>query len=107
MVMIRGVFMVLLKVDFQDGFEGDLVTVRVNGAEVFRKEGVKTRLTLGLADSFEVDIPEGKVNIEVTLPMKNISGTTSMEISGPVFLGISVQDLRISFRRSDTMFTYL
>jgi hypothetical protein len=54
-----------------------------------------------------VDIPEGKVNIEVTLPMKNISGTTSMEISGPVFLGISVQDLRISFRRSDTMFTYL
>lgn len=99
--------MVLLKVDLQDGFDGDLVTVIVNSAEVFRKEGIKTRLTLGLADSFEVNIPDGKVNIEVSLPMKDISGTISMEISGPVFLGVSVQDRRISFRRSETMFFYL
>ena len=99
--------MVLLKVDLQDGFEGDLVTVRVNNAEVFRKEGIKTRLTLGLADSFEVDIPEGKIKIEVTLPMKDVSGTISLVMSGPAFLGVSVEDNRISFKRSEVMFFYL
>lgn len=97
----------MLKLDLQDGFEGDLVIVKVNGSEVLRNENVNTSLTLGYAYSFEMDIPEGKINIEVSLPQKNISGKISIEISGPVFMGISVQDDRISFIRSKSMFTYL
>jgi hypothetical protein len=99
--------MVLLKVDLQDGFAGDLVIAKVNDNEVFRKEGITTRLTLGLADSFEVDIAEGKIKIDVTLPMKDVFGTILLEMSGPVFLGVSVEDHRISFKRSEVMFFYL
>lgn len=99
--------MVILKLDLQDGFEGDLVIIKVNGSEVFRKENVKTRLTVGYALSFEVDIPAGNTNIEVSLPQKGINGEISIEASGPVFMGISVQDNEIIFRRSESFFTYL
>ncbi len=99
--------MVLLKLDLQDGFEGDLVIVKVNSSEVFRKENVKTRLTVGYALSFEVDIPAGNINIEVSLPQKGIHGKISIEASGQVFMGISVQDNKIIFKRSESFFTYL
>ncbi len=99
--------MVLLKLDLQDGFEGDLVIVKVNSSEVFRKENVKTRLTVGYALSFEVDIPAGNINIEVSLPQKGIHGEISIEASGQVFMGISVQDNKIIFKRSESFFTYL
>jgi hypothetical protein len=44
--------MVSLVVDLQDGFAGDLVVVRLNDREVFRKEDVQTKLLLGYADSW-------------------------------------------------------
>lgn len=98
--------MVSLVVDLQDGFAGDLVVVRVNGREVFRKEGVQTKLLLGYADSFEIQVPEGTVNVEVTLPLKNLSKTIVLQVSTKVYLGLSIHDSRIEHVISHQPFGY-
>lgn len=68
----------ILSINLQDGFADEPVTIRVNNREVFRKESVKTRLLLGYADSFEVQVPAGSVNVEVLLPSRNLSETISL-----------------------------
>ena len=103
----REVTMALLHIAFQEGFTGDTVIVRVNGEEVFHKENVKTRLQIGYADSFEMTIEEGPVNIEVLLPLKNLSETIMLQLSTALYVGVSIQDGRIDYRISHEPFGYL
>lgn len=99
--------MVLLRIDLQDGFEGDNVIVKINSNEVYRKEGVKTELTLGYADSLEVEVAEGLCRVEVALPEKGIAESISLNVFTPVYLGLSVSDGKIIQRLSETFFAYL
>lgn len=99
--------MALLVVDLQEGFADDLVLIRVNGLEVFHKEGVKTKLLLGYADSFKIQVPEGSVNVEVILPSKNLSETILLQVTKEVYLGLSIHNGRIDYRISNEPFGYL
>ena len=98
---------VLLKLDLQDGFEGDIVTIKINDKEIYHKKGVKTELTLGYADSIDAEVPEGRCTVEVTLPERGISESIHLEIMAPVYLGLSVLDGKIIYRLSNTFFAYL
>jgi hypothetical protein len=97
----------LLKLDLQDGFEGDIVTIKINSKELYHKEGVKTELTLGYADSIEAEVAEGPCRVEVTLPEKGISKSIHLEIMAPVYIGLSVLNGKIVHRLSNTFFAYL
>lgn len=99
--------MVLLRIDLQDGFDGDNVIVKINRKQVYRKEGVKTELTLGYADSLEVEVSEGPCMVEVALPEKDIAESISLNVFAPVYLGLSVSNNKIIQRRSETFFAYL
>ena len=99
--------MALLHVAFQDGFTGDTVIARVNGEVVFHKQNVKTRTQIGLADSFEMNLGQGPVSIEILLPSKNLSKTIVLEMSAAVYVGVSTHDGRIDYRTSDEPFGYL
>jgi hypothetical protein len=99
--------MVPLVVNLQDGFADDLVLIRVNGLEVFRKEGVRTKLLLGYADSFEIQVPEGPVSVEVILLSRNLSETILLQVTKAVYLGLSIHDGRIDHRISNEPFGYL
>jgi hypothetical protein len=99
--------MALLKIDFQDGFNGDLVVVKINGEEVFNKENIKTRLEISYADSFEIDVSTGQIIVEVSLPKKKISKAYPLESSAPIYLGLSVQDDKLICKKSKDMFYYL
>ena len=103
----RETTMALLHIAFQEGFTGDTVVVRVNGEEVFRKGNVKTRLQIGYADSFEMNVEEGSVNVEVLLPLKNLSETIVLQVSTAVYVGVSIHEGRIDYRISDQPFGYL
>ena len=104
----QDVKMVMLKIDLQDGFINDMVNIRINGEEVFNKHGVKTRFQIGYAESFEVKVEQGLLNVEVTLPLKNISESAAFEISNDMYLGISVTpENTISIRPSIKAFGYL
>ena len=98
--------MASLVIDLQDGFSDDTVVIRVDGQEIFHKEGVNTDYSLGRADSVEIQVPEGSVNVEVTVPSRHLSDTIVLEVSTTVYLGVSILDDRIDYRISDEMFLY-
>jgi hypothetical protein len=96
--------MAQLVIALQRGFVDDLVVVRVNDQEVFRKEGVKTKLLLGYADSFEAQAPEGPANVEVILPTRDLAETIVLQLTKVVYLGLSIHDGRIDHRISHEPF---
>ena len=100
--------MALLHVDLQEGFTGDSVVVRVNGKEMFQKLGVRTRVQTGYADSFETNVADGSAEVEVVLPLRNLSESIHLEASEPVYLGVSLtREGRISYQVSHEPFGYL
>jgi hypothetical protein len=104
----KGRKMALIHIDLQEGFEGDTVLIRVNGEEVFRRPVVKTRLQIGLADSIQLELPAGLVNIEVALPLRKLSESKALQVSAAVYLGVSVtREGKISYRISKEPFGYM
>ena len=95
-----------VRIALQDGFEGDTVAIRVNGREVFKQENVKTKHQIGKAASFEVSIEEGTANVQVDLPLKNISETIAFKVSDKTYLGISVEEDKIEHTVSSEPFRY-
>ena len=96
----------LLHVDLQEGFANDLVIVRVNGTEVFRRTGVTTRLLLGYAEYFQVQVQNGPLDVEIVVPSRNLSRSISVRASRESYLGVSIKDGEIVFSERDEPFSY-
>ena len=99
--------MTLLHIAFQEGFQDDTVQVRVDGREVTQMEHVTTRTQIGLADSFEMDVQEGMMEVEVLVPSKALSKRITLPVSNAVYLGVSVDDRGLIHRVSEEPFGYL
>lgn len=95
-----------LRIALQDGFEDDTVVIKVNGDEAFKQENIKTKRQIGKAASFELEVEEGPTSVEVSLPLKNLSETIALKVSGEVYLGISLVRDRIEHRISSEPFRY-
>lgn len=98
--------MASLVIDLQDGFADDTVVIRVDAQEIFHQQGVNTDYALGRADSVEIQVPEGSVDVEVTVPSRHVSGTIVLEVLAPVYLAVSISDNSVHYRVSDEMFLY-
>ena len=59
--------MAKLTLHLTEGFDGEPVTVRVRGREVFHSDDVRTSPLTDLAATVEADVPPGAVEIEVGL----------------------------------------
>lgn len=90
-----------LAVALEDGFEADLVVVRVNGEEVLRREDVTTDVRIGLAHGFDVRVGRLPATVEVDLPNRGLAGRTTVETEATTHLSISVVDGALRFRRPD------
>jgi len=90
--------MATLQIHLQEGFSDDPVIVHVNGQEVFRKEGVTTKLLLGYAETATAQIAEGSASVEIALPARNLSETITLQAVGTIHLGLSRRSRR-RFRR--------
>ena len=99
--------MALLHVAFQDGFSDDTVVALVNGEEVFRKDGVTTRTQISFADSFEVNVPEGSVRVDISLPLNRLSGRIEAQVATAVYVAVSIEGGKIVHRISYEPFGYL
>jgi hypothetical protein len=98
----------LLHIALQEGFFNDIVIVRVDGREAFNKAGVSTKLQIGRAGAFDLELDPGPARVEVTLPGKGRSGTATIEVSHPTYLGVSVaRDGSLAFQTSDRPFGYV
>jgi hypothetical protein len=68
-----------LHIYLEDGFENDTVVVRVNGREVFRKAGVRTRPEISLADLVEAEVDGGPTTVGVEIPTRGEQVTIHIE----------------------------
>lgn len=93
-----------LRIDLQEVFKNDSVCVFVNGEEIYHESDVNTNWSVSLADSVEVLLPKGTVEVEVQLPLRNLSRTVDFFLSEPTYLGVKVLkdtlDIDISNTRS-------
>lgn len=87
--------MARLQIALQDGFDADAVVVSVDGTEVFRKDGVTTRRQIGLADTFEVDVPEQPAQLEVAVPSRGVSEAVPFDVREQPVVTLSLREGRI------------
>ena len=98
--------MPLLHVDLQEGFLGEPVVATVNGRELFRKDSVRTRTQIGLADSFEIVLPPGPV--EIALTARGTTADISVSLSTDLFVAVSITpEGQIVHKQSSEPFGYL
>jgi hypothetical protein len=80
--------MAVLHVDLQDGFESEPVSIAVNGQPAFSKPAVRTRTQIGLADSFELNVPSGDVAVQVDV--RGASTRFAVSLQDTLYVGISI-----------------
>jgi hypothetical protein len=72
--------MAVLRVELQDGFDGDDVVCTLDGREVSRLSGVRSSLVTSLAAVAEVQAPDtGPVEVGVELPARGLRTTIAVE----------------------------
>lgn len=101
--------MPLIHIAIQDGFQNDTLVVRLDGAEVYRRAGLKTRMQIGLADSFSFDAAPGAAELLVEIPTRNAGVTIPVEVPpvGELHVGLSVTpDGAITYQSTDEPFRY-
>lgn len=95
-----------LHIALQEGFAGDSVSIQVDGREVYRKDAVRTRTQIGLADSVETTHDPGSATIEIHA--RDAAATLTPTLTGDLFLAVSLSpDGRIVHRSSAQPFRYM
>jgi hypothetical protein len=87
-----------LEIALQDGFDHDTVVVSIDGAEVFRKDGVTTRTQISLADSFEVDAPDGSAQLRIDVPSRGVSDSVAVNVQAHPYVALSLRNGSIESR---------
>jgi hypothetical protein len=100
--------MPVIHVALQEGFEGDSVSVSLDGVEVFRKDGVKTRMQIGKAASFDLPDKSGLHELRIDVINSNTHESFPVTVSAnDLYVGISITpDGHISHTLSDEPFRY-
>ena len=97
-----------ITIDLQDGFMDDTVAVSAGGREVVREQGVTTRFQIGMAKSLQVAVPEGAEVLEVEVPTKGERATVPIDLSKPVFVGVSLTtEGQLDFTVQEQPFGYM
>jgi len=99
--------MIRLHVELHDGFSGEAVAAWLDGEEVWQTPGARTRLQIGLADAFAVDVAQGHHRLEVRVPQRDATIDLDIDITGSLWIAVDLQrDGRLAVRRSDTAFRH-
>lgn len=98
--------MASIVIDLQDGFDGELVTLSVDEAEVFKGTDVRTRYQIGLAHRVELDLAPGPHVLRVALPARNLTATADIDPAQDGHVGISRLEGRLEIRSSSEPFRY-
>jgi hypothetical protein len=96
-----------LRIDLQDGFMNDTVEIWLNNQRVARYEGVSTDLRISLAQSHELELPQGDYHAEIRLPVRAMSAGMDLPLYQDLYLGVSVNGNRIILRLQTENFIYM
>lgn len=93
--------------DLQEGFQEDTVVVQVNDGAEQRKEDVTTMPQVGYAGSIEMNVEPGPARLRVSVPSQGISDTKSFDVSGDLYVGVSIEGARLTYRVTSEPMGYL
>jgi hypothetical protein len=98
--------MATVHIALQDGFQSDSVAIRVDGREVYNKDGVTTDLRISRADGFDVEAPDAGATVEVRA--RGISVATAVDPRRAPYVAVDIgSDGRPRMRLSEEPFAYL
>lgn len=95
-----------LHVALQDGFQGETLVVEVNDREVYRRADLRTDQRIGLADSFDLPLGRGKLELEASIP-DGPGAALTLDFDTDVHVAVSLVEGELRFRVSDRPFGYL
>lgn len=98
--------MIALTVDFHAGFAGDTVEVVIAGKQVFHKEDLSTDYSIGLAASFQAEVPAGPLAVRIAVPSRGLERTLELRGAGPQYVGVSVAGDALDCKVQDEPFQY-
>ncbi len=97
-----------LHVALEEGFDGEEVVVLVDGREAFSGAAVRTRLQIGLAKSFDVEVAAGGHTVECRLTTRGRAVAHHVEVAGATWVGVSLaRDGDALWRVSSEPFGYV
>ena len=79
------------------------VFIEVNDESVFDKKGVSTNWSIGLADRVEIQVPEGTVEVQVTVPSRYLSDRIEFKVSKTVYVRAIISDDNLELAISEKM----
>jgi hypothetical protein len=82
----------VINVALQDGFDGDEVLLRVDGAEAFRADGVTTRTQISHAADTQLDVPDRPFTLEVEVPTQDVRDSLRLDPHAQPNVALSLID---------------
>jgi hypothetical protein len=96
-----------IHIEFQDGWEGDRVAVRVDGTLSAELEP-RTRMQTGFAAAEVVEVEPGAHVVEVDVSDGQVVAEHPLDVQAETWLGVSrTAPDAISFREQQTLFGYV
>lgn len=96
-----------LFIHLQEGFDNDLVVIKVNGKEKFRNKQVTTKMLLGYAEVVELQLSDAAAKVQITLPQKKLTQSIDLPQSADAHIAVSIVDKQINYQVSDQPFGYM
>jgi hypothetical protein len=96
-----------LHIALHEGFQGQTVTIRIDGKEVYRKAAT-TNLAIARADAVDVQVASDKVRVEIAIEPGAYRASTEVNVTEHPFVAVSLAPGgSISFQRSKEFFRYM
>ncbi|QKJ18179.1 hypothetical protein [Microbacterium hominis] len=98
--------MIPLHLEFQDGWTGEHVVVRLDGG-IVAEAAPTTRMQIGLAEALVVEVEPGPHVLTVEIADAALAAEHAFDASTETWVGISRVDGTVAFREQQTLFGYV
>jgi hypothetical protein len=87
--------MATLRIDLQGGFEGDTVEIWLDEELAQREQGVTSNLSVDLAASLPLVVPDGPVDVRIVLPERSLEETVEALVAGDTYVTARIENGRL------------
>ncbi len=87
--------MATLRIDLQGGFAGETVEVWVDEELRHREEDARTNLSVDLAASVPLEVPQGPLDVRIVLPESGLEETVETIVAGETYVVARLENGRL------------
>lgn len=87
--------MATLRIDLQGGFESDTVEIWLDEELRQREDGVTTNLSVDLASSVPLVVPDGPADVRIALPERGLEETVEALVAGDTYVTARIENGRL------------